>query len=67
MDPARVEDYFEPFEQAEGGNGGEKAGLGLALVRRATEEMYGSIDVETQKGEGTLIRVSLPDAGTDVP
>jgi len=61
MDPARIDDYFQPFEQAEGGNGGESAGLGLALVHRATQEMNGSIDVETQEGEGTLIRVSFPD------
>lgn len=64
MDPARVDDYFQPFEQAEGGNGGESAGLGLALVHRATQEMNGSIDVETREGEGTLIRVSFPDEET---
>jgi signal transduction histidine kinase len=62
MDPARVDDYFQPFEQAEGGNGGEKAGLGLALVRRATREMSGSIEVETEKGVGTRIRILLPPA-----
>jgi two-component system cell cycle sensor histidine kinase/response regulator CckA len=35
-------------------------GLGLALVQQAVESLGGEIDVQSSKGRGTSVRVSLP-------
>ncbi|WP_103028689.1 PAS domain-containing sensor histidine kinase [Salinibacter altiplanensis] len=64
MEPEMAEDLFEPFRQASEGLGREYegTGVGLAVMKRAVEEMNGSIDVETQKGEGSRFTVRLPRA-----
>jgi PAS domain S-box-containing protein len=64
MDPATAEGLFEPFRQASEGFAREYqgTGIGLALTKEATEQMNGSIDVETERGEGTRIVVWLPGA-----
>ncbi|MBB4062607.1 PAS domain S-box-containing protein [Salinibacter ruber] len=64
MDPEVAEDLFEPFRQASEGFGRkyEGTGLGLAVTSRATERMEGSIEVDTEKGEGTCFTVWLPQA-----
>ncbi|MCS4201495.1 ATP-binding protein [Salinibacter ruber] len=64
MDPEVAEDLFEPFRQASEGFGREYegTGLGLAVTCRATERMEGSIEVDTEKGEGTCFTVWLPQA-----
>jgi signal transduction histidine kinase len=36
------------------------SGLGLALARRETERMGGRIDISSETGTGTLLRVTLP-------
>jgi signal transduction histidine kinase len=62
MDPEKIEDLFKPFRQASEGMAREYegTGLGLAITREAVEQMDGSIEVETEKGKGTTIRVQLP-------
>lgn len=40
--------------------GGEGAGLGLTLVRQLIERMGGSVEVESQMGQGTTFKVLLP-------
>ncbi len=62
MDPEKIEDLFKPFRQASEGMAREYegTGLGLAVTREAVEQMDGSIEVETEKGKGTTIRVQLP-------
>ena len=62
MDPAAAEDLFEPFRQASEGTEQvyEGTGVGLAVTKRAVEQMEGRIDVETEKGEGTCFAVRLP-------
>ena len=62
MDPSRAEDLFEPFRQASEGMSHEYegTGLGLAVTKEAAEQMGGTIEVETEKGEGSRFTVRLP-------
>jgi PAS domain S-box-containing protein len=65
MNPAVAGRLFEPFRQASEGMSREYegTGIGLAVTKRATEEMGGSIEVDTQKGEGSRFTVRFPAAG----
>ena len=38
----------------------EGTGLGLAVTKEAAEQMGGTIEVETEKGEGSRFTVRLP-------
>ncbi|WP_251954728.1 sensor histidine kinase [Salinibacter ruber] len=73
MDPAQVEDLFEPFRQESEGLAREYegTGLGLAVTWKALQQMEGGVEVETEKGEGTCFTVRLPAArvenGPDEP
>ncbi|WP_103027320.1 PAS domain-containing sensor histidine kinase [Salinibacter altiplanensis] len=64
MDPETAEGLFEPFRQASEGFAREYqgTGIGLAVTKETTRQMGGTIDVETEKGEGTRITVWLPRA-----
>ena len=64
MEPELAETLFEPFRQASEGldREYEGTGIGLAVVRRAVEQMDGTVDVETEKGEGSRFTVRLPRA-----
>ncbi|WP_263788750.1 PAS domain-containing sensor histidine kinase [Salinibacter grassmerensis] len=64
MDPETAEGLFEPFRQASEGFSREYqgTGIGLAVTKETTMQMEGTIDVETEKGEGTRITVWLPKA-----
>jgi signal transduction histidine kinase len=64
MDPSVAERLFEPFRQASEGMSREYegTGIGLAVTKKATEEMGGSIEVDTQKGEGSRFTVRFPAA-----
>lgn len=48
-----------------GPNAPTRSGLGLAVTKRLVEHMNGTIDVETEDGNGTRFTVSLPR--TDAP
>ena len=65
MDPEVAEGLFEPFRQASEGISREYegTGIGLAVTREAVAQMGGSIEVDTQKGQGTCMTVRLPLAG----
>jgi signal transduction histidine kinase/CheY-like chemotaxis protein len=58
----QMEIIFEPFRQGDGSItrrfGG--TGLGLAISRRFVEVMGGRIEVESQPGEGTTFRCTIP-------
>jgi PAS domain S-box-containing protein len=60
--PSFREHLFEPFKQASEGPARthEGTGLGLALTKRMVDLLGGDIDVESEKGEGTTVVVSLP-------
>ncbi|WP_199774141.1 PAS domain S-box protein [Salinibacter altiplanensis] len=62
MEPERAAELFEPFRQASEGLGREYegSGVGLAVTRRAVEEMKGSVEVHTEKGTGSRFVVRLP-------
>ena len=62
MDPGRVPELFEPFRQESEGPGRtyEGTGLGLAVTKQATEQMGGTIAVETAKGQGSCFTVQFP-------
>ncbi len=62
MEPGVAKDLFEPFRQASEGfdRDYEGTGVGLAVTKKATEQMGGTIEVETEKGEGSRFTVRLP-------
>ena len=64
IDPEALPVLFEPFRQASNGadQSEQGSGLGLAVTQRLVEQMEGSIDVETEPGEGTRFRIDLPRA-----
>jgi signal transduction histidine kinase len=64
MDPGRAEDLFEPFRQASEGMSREYegTGVGLAVTKEAIDQMGGTIEVETEKGEGSRFTVRFPPA-----
>ena len=57
-----LKDIFEPFVQAEGSFNRrfQGAGLGLSIVRRLVKMMGGDLAIDSTKGEGTTIYLSLP-------
>ncbi len=63
MDPEVAEDLFEPFRQASEGldREYEGVGVGLAVTKKAVEEMGGTIEVDTEKGKGSRFVVGLPN------
>lgn len=57
---------FDEFWQAQPAQGAG-AGLGLAIVRRLTALLGGTIHVVSTPGEGTKFDVALPAGGPDAP
>lgn len=62
MEPEHVMELFEAFQQESEGLGREYegSGLGLSIVKQLTEELGGSVVVETEKGTGTCFTIRLP-------
>ena len=55
IDPERREAVFERFY-------GEGFGLGLAIVRQAVRVLGGRVELDSEPGAGTVVRVVLPRA-----
>ena len=62
MDSGFMPELFKAFKQESSGltRSHEGSGLGLAITARLVELMDGEIDVQTHKGEGTVVSVSFP-------
>lgn len=62
MEPEKMDELFSAFKQESEGMGREYegSGLGLTVTKKAVDQMNGAIEVETEKGEGTCVAVSLP-------
>jgi signal transduction histidine kinase len=59
--PGRLEEIFEPFERLDAGQSEiEGTGLGLALSKRLTEAMDGSLGVESEPGRGSTFTIEMP-------
>jgi signal transduction histidine kinase len=59
MEPEELERVMQPFER--GSNDGESGhGLGLAIVQRLCEHSHWKLDVASEPGEGTRVRVRFP-------
>jgi len=53
----KLEKIFEPFYTTKG----EGTGLGLAITHRIIEEHKGYIEIESEAGKGTMVRIFLPN------
>jgi cell cycle sensor histidine kinase DivJ len=65
IDPADLKRLGQPFEQvdSEYTRAKEGTGLGLALVRALANMHGGSMAIESLVGEGTTVRIRLPQPG----
>src|SRR5262249_27225746 len=60
--PANLDKVMEPFFTTK--EEGKGTGLGLAICRRIVQEHNGSIQISSEPGKGTTVRVLLPVAST---
>jgi two-component system sensor histidine kinase FlrB len=56
IEPELHERIFEPYFSTRAGG----TGLGLAIARKVVEEHGGTITLESEPGQGILVRVRLP-------
>ncbi|MFL6627555.1 MAG: ATP-binding protein [Vitreoscilla sp.] len=61
MTPDQLAHLYEPFNRLGRERGGvEGTGIGLALTRQLVRLMQGRLDVDSEIGRGTRVRISLP-------
>ncbi len=62
IDKKFIPKLFDEFKQESMGIGRshEGSGLGLTITRRLVEMMHGTIDVQSEKGEGSTFTVTFP-------
>ncbi len=56
IDPSILTEIFDPFFTTKAAG----TGLGLAIVRKIVEQHGGRVEVETHKGEGTTVKITIP-------
>jgi signal transduction histidine kinase/CheY-like chemotaxis protein len=59
IDPSSLEKLFTPFERLDAGADVQGTGLGLALSKSLVEAMGGSVEVESEPGQGSTFTVEL--------
>ncbi|MFB6272445.1 MAG: PAS domain-containing sensor histidine kinase [Salinibacter sp.] len=64
IDPEFLPHLFDAFEQESRSpdQSHEGSGLGMAVTKKLVDRMNGSIDVESELGEGTCFTIELPSA-----
>jgi signal transduction histidine kinase len=60
VDPKHFEKLFNMFQRLHTQSQYQGTGLGLAIVKRAVEEHGGKVWIESQPGQGTVFRFTLP-------
>lgn len=60
MSPDVLERVFEPFYSTAAGGG---TGLGMLIVKNVVEAHEGGLNIESARGRGTTVRISLPLRG----
>lgn len=63
INPADQQKLWEPFFTTK--PEGKGTGLGLPICRRIVEEYRGTIDIESERGKGTTVRIILPAIATE--
>jgi len=60
IDPAELDEIFNPFTRGDRARGGKGTGLGLAIVKRIAALHGGSVELRNRSGGGLEARVCLP-------
>jgi signal transduction histidine kinase len=61
-----IEDDGRGFNLNELGKNGTRVGLGLRNLCHRTTEVGGKIDIDTSKGNGTVVMIRIPREGNRV-
>jgi len=60
IDPAELDEIFNPFTRGDRARGGKGTGLGLAIVKRIAALHGGSVELRNRAGGGLEARICLP-------
>ncbi len=68
ISPESLENIFKPFERGSSDiDHIEGTGIGLAISRKLTDLMKGSIDVQSEEGKGSCFSITLPEGKLSTP